>query len=176
MRSNPKKFVTQVLGSLKKQYGCQVQVYKLGGENSDWETGIRTTTNTCIEVDNCIVLPVRVSQEVVQTISYISANKPFVQGGYFGLGKRNFIFDFAERRGLPHNYQWDLSDWIVIDDPKTGVLSRYDVERFEELHFGSGWLVTGVRVEGMVPQRTIKENVTHTLQLRLGHVVQVVVE
>lgn len=175
-RSNPKRFVTQVLGSLKKQHGCQVQVYKLGDEVVDWEAGTRTITETCIEVDNCIVLPVKVNSEIVQSISYISANKPFIQGGYYGTGRRNFIFDFADRRGLPRNYQWDLSDWIIVDDPATGVLHRYDVEKFEELHFGSGWLVTGVRVQGVVPQRQIKENITHTLQLRLNHVVNVTVE
>ena len=99
-----------------------------------------------------------------------------MMGGYFGNGKRNFIFDFAELRALPNNYQWDLSDWIIVDDLDTGVLHRYDVEKFEELHFGSGWLVTGVRVEGVTPTRQIKENITHTLQLRLNHVVQVTVE
>jgi len=175
-RSNPKKFITQVLGSLKKEHGRQVQVYKLVSEEVDWEAGTRDTTETCIEVDNCIVLPVMVNSEVVQSISYISANKPFLQGGYFGVGKRNFIFDFAERRGLPSTYQWDLSDWIIINDPDSGILHRYDVEKFEELHFGSGWMVTAKRVEGVVPQQQIKENVTHTLQLSLNHVVTVVVE
>lgn len=175
-RSNPKKFVTQVLGSLKKQHGTQVQVYKKVTEDVNWRTGERIVDDTCIEVDNCIVLPVTVNSEVVQSISLISANKPFMMGGFFGRGKRNFIFDFAERRGLPNNYQWDLSDWIIIDDPDTGVLHRYDVAKFEELYFGSGWLVTGVRVEGVTPTRQIKENITHTLQLRLNHVVQVTVE
>lgn len=175
-RSNPRKFATQVLGSLKKQHGSTVQVYKAGTETVNWQDGTRSSTETCIEVDNCIVLPVKVTPEVVQTISYISVNKPAIQGGYFGAGKRNFIFDFAERRGLPSNYVWDLSDWIIIDDPETGVLHKYDVEHFEELHLGAGWLVTGTRVQGVVPQRQVKQNITHTLQLRLNHVVEVTVE
>ena len=168
-RSNPKKFVRQVLGSLKKQHGCQVQVYKSVSETVDWTTGVRATTETCIEVDNCIVLPVKVNSEIVQSISYISVNKPFIQGGYFGTGKRNFIFDFTDRRGLPEGYLWDLSDWIIVDDANSGILHRYDVERYEELHFGSGWLVTGTRVQGVVPQRHLKENVTQTLQIALNH-------
>lgn len=175
-RSNPKKFIAQVLGSLKKEYGQQVQVYKFASEEVDWGAGTRTTSETCIEVDNCIVLPVKVNSEVVQSISYISANKPFIQGGYFGSGKRNFVFDFSERRGLPSSYVWELSDWIIVDDPKTGVLQRYDVESYEDLNFGSGWLVTAVRVEGVVPTRQLKENITHTLQLSLNHVVTAVVE
>lgn len=169
-RSNPKKLVRQVLTSLKRQYGDQVQVYKLGSESVNWDTGTRTVTDSCVEVDNCIVLPVTINSEVVQSISYISSNKPFIQGGYFGTGKRKFIFDFTERRGLPRGYTWDLSDWIIADG------NRYDVESFEELHFGSGWMVTAARVQGVTPQQTFKENITHTLQLRLNHTVDVVIE
>lgn len=175
-RSNPRKFVTHVIGSLKKQHGATVQVYKSITETVNWQDGTRTTNDSCIEVDNCIVLPVRITSELVQTISYISANKPSVQGGYFGTGRRNFIFDFADRRGLPRNYVWDLADYIIIDDNQTGALARYDVEKFEELHFGAGWLVTGVKVQGVVPQRSVKQNITHTLQLRLNHVVEATVE
>lgn len=173
-RANPKKFVRQVLGSLKKQHGSPVQVYKSVSESVNWADGIRSSVETCIDVDNCIVLPAKINSELVQSISLISANKPFMMGGYYGTGKRNFIFDFAERRGLPSTYQWDLSDWIIVD--YLGVLQRYDVEKFEELHFGAGWLVTATRVQGVTPQRTIKENITHTLQLRLNHVVNVTVE
>ncbi len=168
--------MTQVLGSLKKQHGATVQVYKPGTEIVNWKTGTRTITNTVIEVDNCIVLPVKITQEVVQTISYISANKPSIQGGTFGIGKRNFVFDFADRRGLPRNYKWDLADYIILDDPETGILHRYDVESFEELHFGSGWLVTGTRVQGVVPQRTVRQNLTHTLQLSLSDSVEITIE
>jgi len=175
-RANPKKFVRQVLGSLKKQHGSPVQVYKSVSESVNWSAGTRSSVDNCIEVDNCIVLPVKVNSEIVQSISLISANKPFMMGGYYGTGKRNFIFDFEERRGLPNTYEWDLSDWIIVDDPFTGTLHRYDVASFEELHFGSGWLVTGVRVQGVTPQRVLKENVSHTLQLRLNHVVNVSVE
>ena len=168
-RSNPRKLVTQVLGSLKKQHGATVQVYKQTSESTNWRTGVTTETSSMIEVDNCIDLPVKVTPEVVQSISHISANKQFMMGGYFQQGKRNFIFDFAERRGLPTTDEWELTDWIVIEEEWTSRVYRYDVERFEELHFGAGWMVTATRVEGNTPVvRTANEMVTHTLQLRLN--------
>ena len=176
MRSNPRRLATQVLGSLKKVHGCSVQVYKQASESVNWQTGVRTETATCIEVDNCIVLPVKVTPEVVQSISHISANKPFMMGGYFQTGKRHFIFDFAERRGLPLDYQWELTDWIIVEEEWTGRLYRYNVERFEELHFGAGWLVYGTRVEGVTPVRSSKQNVTSTLQLTLNSTINYLVE
>ena len=175
-RSNPRKFATQVLGSLKKQHGCTVQVHKQTAESVNWQSGSRTETSSCIEVDNCIVLPVKVTPEVVQTISHISANKQFMMGGFFQQGKRNFIFDFAERRGLPTTYQWELTDWIIVEEEWTGRIYRYDVERFEELHFGAGWLVTGTRVEGVTPTRTVKQTLTGTLQLIIDSSVSYTVE
>ena len=126
-RSNPKKLATQVIGSLKKEYGCEVQVYKMISSNIDRKTGDRTSVTSCIEVDNCIMLPAKVSNQVSQSISYISASKPFIMGGFYALGKRAFVFDFEERRGIPHDYVWDLADWIVVEDLATSIISKYDV-------------------------------------------------
>ena len=175
-RSNPKRLARQVIGSLKKQYGCAVQVYKMASSSIDRKTGIRTSASTCIEVDNCIVLPAKVDSQISQSISYISAAKPFIMGGYYGAGKRNFIFDNQERRGLPETYVWDLADWIILTDDATGRAQKYEVEKFEELWFGSGWLITANRVQGVTPTRTVKENVTQTLQLSLNDGASAVIE
>jgi hypothetical protein len=175
-RSNPKLFVKQVIGSLKKQHGCSVEVYKMTSSDIDRKTGTRTSSSTSIEVDNCIVLPAKVTSQVNQSISYISASKPFIMGGQYVAGKRNFIFDFEERRGIPFDYEWTLSDWIIVDDASTGRLERYDVESFEELFFGSGWMVTANRITGVTPQRSVKESLTDTLQLRVNHSVGFTIE
>jgi len=175
-RSNPKTFANQVLGSLKKQHGAAVQVYQMVSSNVDRASGVRSSVSTCTEVDNCIILPAKVTSEVSQSISYISAAKPFIMGGFYATGKRNFIFDFAERRGLPVSFEWSTSDWIIVENTVTGRTEKYDVEKFEELYFGSGWLVTGNRVTGVSPQRSVKESITHTLQLRLNSTITAVVE
>lgn len=174
-RSNPKKFVKQVLGALKKQHGAAVQVYQMTTSTVDRETGVRTSSSVCTEVDNCIVLPARVTSEVSQSISYLSASKPFIMGGFYATGKRNFIFDFGDRRGLADGFEWSTSDWIIIEDLDTGRVEKYDVESFQELVFGSGWMVTGNRVTGVTPQKTSKQNLTHTLQLSLNQTVTEVI-
>jgi len=175
-RSNPKKLARQVIGSLKKQFGCAVQVYKMVSSDLDFKAETRTSITSSIEVDNCIILPALVDNQISQSISYISAAKPFVMGGFYGTGKRKFIFDSEERRGLPTTYQWDLADWIIVEDQESGQIDKYEVAQFEELWFGNGWLVTGNRVQGVTPTRTIKQSITDTLQLRLNHGASAVVE
>ena len=137
---NLERFTRSVLGSLKSQYGDRVAVYKLGVNTTDDKTGVRTVAQTSVISCNAIVLPVRIKSEVTQSISLISAAKPFVMGGFYNAGQRAFVFDAFEQDGIGPDYDWEMKDWIIWEN------KRYDVIGIEELYFGTGWMITGKRV------------------------------
>ena len=85
------KFIQRNLYQLKREYGGSITVYVLGGVDTDLKTGVKTAAHTSYPISRAIVLPVRIKREVIQTISMISANKKFVQGGTFDTGTRTFI-------------------------------------------------------------------------------------
>lgn len=138
------RFIRRILYSLKRQYSGRVDVYKLGSTATDYETGEKTYTRTMICVPKCIVLPVKIQREVVQSISQISANKMFVYGGTYDAGTRMFIID---ARDLPANYEITDDDWLIYDN------RRYDIKSITEFEQHTGWIVIGKEIKGVRPEQ-----------------------
>lgn len=138
------RFIRRILYSLKRQYSGRVDVYKLGSTATDYETGEKTYTRTMICVPKCIVLPVKIQREVVQSISQVSANKMFVYGGTYDAGTRMFIID---ARDLPANYEITDDDWLIYDN------RRYDIKSITEFEQHTGWTVIGKEIKGVRPEQ-----------------------
>jgi hypothetical protein len=138
------RFIRRTLYSLKRQYGGRVNVYKLNSTDTDYETGEKTYDRTMITVQKCIVLPVQIKRETVQTISHISANKAFVYGGSYDAGTRTFIID---TRDLPNDYEVTDDDWLVYDG------RRYDIKSISEFEQHTAWVIIGKEVKGVRPEQ-----------------------
>ena len=95
------RMIQRTLYSLKRQYGGTVSVYRPNDAETDVRTGRKTIDKDVFVVRRAVVLPVKVSREVIQSISQISANKAFVYGGNFDSGLRKFIID---ARDLPKGF------------------------------------------------------------------------
>ena len=125
--------IRQALYTLKRAFGSTVTLYKLIDSDTDYTTGQKIATTTAYTIPRCIVLPVRIQREVVQTISIISANKEFVQGGTYDAGQREFVID---ARDLP-DIQIRQDDYLVYNN------RRYEFKQIFELEQRTGWhLVT----------------------------------
>ncbi len=131
--------IRQALYILKRAFGGTVTLYKLRDTTTDYETGQKTVDTVSYTISRCIVLPVRLQREVIQTISIISANKKFVQGGAYDSGLREFIID---ARDLPRGLLIRQDDWLVYDD------RRYELKIVHELEQKTGWHIIGKEVLG----------------------------
>ena len=150
------RFIQRTLYSLKRQYGGRVDVYKLGSTDTDYETGGKTYTRSMTMVPKCIVLPVKIQREAVQSISVISSNKTFVYGGTYDAGSRMFIID---ARDLPSDYEIVNDDWLVYDD------RRYDIKDITEFEQHTGWIITGREVKGVRPEQILNMRVASAITI-----------
>lgn len=153
------RFIRRTLYSLKRQYGGRVDVYQLGSTDTDYETGDKTYTRSMITVPKCIVLPVKIQREAVQSISVISANKSFVYGGTYDAGSRMFIID---ARDLPADYEIVNDDWLVYNN------RRYDIKDITEFEQHTGWIITGREVKGVMPEQIWNMRVKNEIALSQG--------
>ena len=156
------RFIRKTLYSLKRQYGGRVDIYKLVTTETDYETGVKSYTRTMVTVPKCIVLPVKVQREAVQSISIISANKSFVYGGSFDAGTRTFIVD---ARDLPDAYEIQNDDWFVYNG------RRYDLKNISEFEQHTGWIMIGREVKGVRPEQIFHMRVDSWLEMNhvVGH-------
>ncbi|MHA1950746.1 MAG: hypothetical protein ACW99G_12265 [Candidatus Thorarchaeota archaeon] len=140
---NLNRRIDQTLYMLKRSFGGTINIYQMGDATVDHLTGVRTVPKTVTQIRRAIILPAKVSRDVVQTISIISANKAFVVGGNYDTGTRMFI---VERSDAP-NIELAESDWIVYRN------QRYEIKNFDEYEFDSAWVIIGKAVKGDNPEQ-----------------------
>ncbi len=150
------RFIRRTLYGLKRQYGSRVDVYQLNSVETDYETGVKTVNKTVSIVRKCIVLPVKIARELVQSISQISAGKAFVYGGSYDAGTRMFIID---ARDMDDGYEFTNDDWIVYNG------CRYDIKSIEEFEQHTAWTIVGREVKGVRPEQVFSAHITEQLEL-----------
>jgi hypothetical protein len=130
---------------MKREYGGSITLYKLNSAATNRATGAKTVNRDSLVIKRAVVLPDKMTREVVQTISLISANKQIVQGGTYDPATRRFIVDRTDAPG------WDLQqdDWLVYNS------SRYDIKYIEEFEQGTAWIITARKIEGSVANEDI---------------------
>jgi hypothetical protein len=134
---NLNRRIRQALYTLKRAFGSTVTFYKLLDAVTEYHTGVKTSSTTAYTIARCIVLPVRIQREVVQTISIISANKEFVQGGSYDAGQREFVIDARDLPVIPRQ-----DDYLVYND------RRYEFKQIYELEQRTGWHIVAKEVLG----------------------------
>lgn len=150
------RFIRRTLYSLKRQYGSRVDVYQLNETETNYKTGDKTVDKTVYVVRKCIVLPVKIVREVVQSISQVSANKTFVYGGSYDAGTRQFIIDTND---LPASFTFTNDDWIVYNG------RRYDIKSIEEFEQHTAWTLICKEVLGVRPEQVFFANITEQIEL-----------
>lgn len=152
----------RVLYSLEKRFGAPLDYYRLLGSETNIETGARSITRKVINVPRAVILPTRIRREAERSISVISADKKFVQGGGYDIGVKQFIIRGAllsEINGV------QLNDWIVYKS------RRFDVVEFDEYEFSGSYLITAREAVGSQPRQL--HNVTANQTLTLGGAINV---
>jgi len=137
------------LYALKRQYGGPIIVYKLLSSEVDPRTGEATVHTLATRVKRAVVLPVMVTREAIRNISIVSADKQMVQGGAFETGRRVFIIDRRDARGLVISHD----DWLVWNG------NKYQFEKIEEMEFDSGWIINAKLLVGETDDETAGQTV-----------------
>ncbi len=144
----------RVLYQLKRDYGFQIEIFKLVNSDTDVRTGVKTTQTTRFVIPRAVVLPEMLNRTTHQSISMISSNKEFVSGGTSDIGTRNFIVDRRDLN-LP---ELNADDWLVYNHQKFQIKT---VQSFEE---NAGWIITAKRISGEVPE-TLSAEAEDSLEL-----------
>ena len=153
------RMIQRTLYSLKRQYGGTVGIYRLGDTQTDVRTGRKTINKDVFVVQRAVVLPVKVSREVIQSISQISANKAFVYGGSFDSGLRKFIID---ARDMPEGFVFSNDDWLVYNG------RRYEIKAIWEFEFGAAWVIVGKELMGRTAEQVYLVSADSLLSLAAG--------
>lgn len=130
--------------ALKRQYGGPIVVYQLLSSTVDPKTGDATRTTRATRIKRAIILPAMIAREATRNISIISADKQMVQGGVFETGRRVFIIDRRDARGLVLTHD----DWLVWNG------NKYQFEKIEEMEFDSGWMIYAKLLVGETDDET----------------------
>jgi len=139
------RFIRRCVSQMKREYGGPITLYKLEDTTTNLATGVKTVSRTSTSITRAIVLPNRLSRELIQSISLISANKKVVQGGTFDAGTRTFIIDRRDAVGV----ELSKDDWIVYND------KRYDIKWIEEFEQGTAWIVNAREIESVIPAQDL---------------------
>lgn len=147
------------LYSLKRLYGGgPVSIYTQLGSEVNLDTGVRSIDKDVTVVQRVIILPSKVARQVVRSISQISANKAFVEGGYFDTETRMFIIDRNDAPGLSVR----LDDWLVYEDRK------FEIKDIQEFEFDAGYAIIARHQVGERPEQIFPRGCDHLLDMTVS--------
>ena len=129
------------LYKLKREYGYRIDIHKLLSSETDVRTGQKTILTSRLVIDRAVVLPEMLDRTTKQSISLISSNKEFVEGGTSDIGTRNFIVDRRDV-SLP---ELTADDWIVY------LGYKYQIKKVQSFEQEAGWIITAKRISGEEP-------------------------
>lgn len=146
-----------LLYSLKRQYGAPLDIHVLVDASTDATTGERTQTTNVYHVKLAIPLPNSRSRKATHSISQISQNKKFVQGGYYEQGVRDFLVD---RNDIPSLEDITTNDWVVFKGKK------YQIKVAEYNEYDCGWIIKTQELVGEeVPRSEFNTGAANTVTL-----------
>jgi hypothetical protein len=136
--------IRAALYAMKRDYGAQIDIYKLVSSETDVRTGEKVIVKTVTHIRRAVVLPSRIDRTAQRTISVISANKQFVTGGTYDVGTRDSIVD---RRDCPDLPELTADDWIVFNRRK------FQVQVIEPYEYDAGWIIKARELVGEIPEQ-----------------------
>ncbi len=141
------------LYSLKRRFGGTVYIFTLAAAETNYTTGIKSSTQSFTRIPRAIILPVKIQREEVKALS---SNKSFVFGGTYDAKTRLFVID---ARDVSADFEIELDDWIHYNG------SRFSIKSIEKLELDAGWLVVATAISretGPLLPQIVLDNLTLT--------------
>jgi hypothetical protein len=131
--------IEQNLYTLKRQYGGPIVLCSLLDAVTDYTTGSKVVQYRTYQIAKAIVLPSRMTREVVASVARISSNKPLAYGGEFNVGDRGFIIQGSD---VPSDWEVKKDDWIVYRG------DRYSLKTVLNVCGNTGWMIVARKHPG----------------------------
>lgn len=134
------RMVEENLYVLKRLYGGRIVLCSLLDASTDHKTGVKTKDIETCHIKKAIVLPNKMTREVVESVARISMNKPLAYGGEFTIGDRGFIIQGSD---APKGWNLKQDDWIVYRG------ERYSIKMVIRTCGNTGWTVVARKHPGV---------------------------
>ncbi len=108
-------FVNDTIYTLKREFGCSLELYIVKAVTPDLSTGTTTSDIRKIKINRAPVLQTKDVQAFKYSLSFIAANKNFTYGGLFGVSTRLILIDAND---LPVNYVWAEDHYFIISNKR----------------------------------------------------------
>lgn len=146
----------RLIYTLKQKWGKKAEFYKRLSEvgQVNIETGEVTSTITCHVMKHLIVTSPKVITKFEYDIGFLAANKNFTYGGFYEPGDLIAIVAWSD---LPQT-DVKMEDYFYIGN------KRYNIQRFQIIENGVGWILHLRNVPGDKGYRQHTKYVAHLLR------------
>lgn len=151
--SNHPRFITNVLYSLKRKFGLEMELIFKISSTSDSRTGKIVVVKDSFNIRRGILLPSQVEREFTYGLTFIASNKNFTYGGLYDATKRRIILDGKD---LPNQFVPEIGQSLIFD------AKRWDIEKVEEFQIGKGYFlgvkqVTSINLEQLLKRHLFND-------------------
>lgn len=153
-QNNALNYITQLLYTLKKDYGYPLELYRYTNLNLDTVTGKREITREVIKVSRAIVLPSTLARRFEYDRTFIAGNKDFSYGASFDVNTRQVLIDAKD---LSKNFDIELDYSAIYEN------ARYQVKTLERIDCRLAYILTLVKTKGSLKEEVFNLRVGNTL-------------
>ena len=163
MNNNP-RFIKNVLYSLKRKFGQEIEFIFKVTSTANSRTGKITVTKDSFNIRRGILLPSQLEKEFTYNLTFIASNKNFTYGGLYDTTTRRVILDAVD---LPNQFTPEIGQTLIFD------ARRWDIKKVQEFQIGRGFFLIVKQVTSIDLEQLIKRHVFNdfTLTQTVGVVV-----
>lgn len=140
------RFIRNVLYSLKRKFGREIEYIFQISSTADSRTGKITVVKDSFNVRRAILLPSQLERAFTYNLTFIASSKNFVYGALYDTTERRIILDEVD---LPNQFVPEIGQYIIFD------AQRWDVRKVQEFQIGKGYFLivkqtTSINLEQLI--------------------------
>lgn len=124
---NKLRFMYESVYKLKRDYGLPLDIYRITGETTDYETGKKTTIKVKFHIRRGIFLPSRVMRDFAKDVAYQGDMRNAKYQGLFDSSQRQLVIDKTDLNDIFKTLT--TADWIVFNHTRWEIS---EIDEFEE--------------------------------------------
>lgn len=150
---NDLRFIKKTIYSLKRQYGCFMNLYRKIEVNLNLQTGEKSIVKNIIPIKRAILLPAILSRKFVRDLK----GHDFGYGGFYDIETRTVIVDTTD---LPKDFDFNIDIDSIVFNKKL-----YELKSAELFEHGYAFLLTLKETVGALPYELIDVKAESNLNL-----------
>ena len=148
-------FIRRILYKLKRNYGFELQLYKIVSTANNIESGKQYVSTAKYTIKKAIILTAaELKRQFQYDMSYVAANAKFSYGGFYDTESLYVIVDC---RDIPRGFEITLNDFAIHNR------KRYSFDKVDLLEHRLAIWIEMRQSKGSVPMELHELNVVSTL-------------